>query len=338
MIIHQIIANRLKNSSVIFPFLMVFSTRFFNHLFLVLSVIKLILCHSILFSFMTMNTSLAHLPEYKQRQVREIAEVIIKAVDPEKVILFGSHATGRWVEHRYAEDNIVYEYISDYDILVITKAGDTRKDYEVQDLVENRCRYKTPVTAIVHDINFVNKMLGEGQYFFTDIEEEGIMLYDAGITALAERRTLTRAEAKVKAQDYFDQWYISGANFLELIASSNKKALKELVFILHQAAERTYNAIILVFMGYKPKTHNLDKLHRYSKPFSAELETVFPENTAAEVNLFDLLQRAYIDARYKADYSITAEEMDILIERVQKLQAIAERICQEKIASFDSNT
>jgi len=77
------------------------------------------------------NTSLEHLPEHKHNQLREIAGIIVKAVDPEKVILFGSHATGRWVEHRYTEGGITYEYISDYDILVITKSGESRKDYEI---------------------------------------------------------------------------------------------------------------------------------------------------------------------------------------------------------------
>jgi len=57
----------------------------------------------------------------------------VKAVDPEKVILFGSNATGRWVEHRYTEGGITFEYISDYDILLITKSGESRKDYEVQE-------------------------------------------------------------------------------------------------------------------------------------------------------------------------------------------------------------
>lgn len=98
-----------------------------------------------------MQTTLSHLPEYKQRQLKEIAEIIVTAVDPDKVILFGSHATGRWVEHRYTEGEITFEYISDYDILVITRSGETRKDYEVQDIIENRCVYKTPVTVIVHD-------------------------------------------------------------------------------------------------------------------------------------------------------------------------------------------
>jgi hypothetical protein len=36
------------------------------------------------------NTSLGHLPEHKQKQLREIAGIIVKVVDPEKVILFGS--------------------------------------------------------------------------------------------------------------------------------------------------------------------------------------------------------------------------------------------------------
>ena len=42
-----------------------------------------------------MQTSLDHLPEYKQRQLKEITDIIVRAVDPEKVILFGSHATDR---------------------------------------------------------------------------------------------------------------------------------------------------------------------------------------------------------------------------------------------------
>jgi HEPN domain-containing protein/predicted nucleotidyltransferase len=282
------------------------------------------------------NSSLSHLPEYKQAQLKEITGIIVKAVDPEKVILFGSHATGRWVEHRYTEGGVMYEYISDYDILVITKSGETRKDYEVQDLIENRCVYKTPVTVITHDIDFINKMLSDGQYFFTDIEQEGILLYDAGTTLLAERKPLSPQEAKAIAQQYYDQWFVSAQRFLKGAGFYlQEKDLKEGVFNLHQAAERTYNAIILVYSGYKPKTHNLDKLKRYSKRFSEELEGIFPDNTPQEKHLFDLLKRGYVDARYKDHYAISAEELSQLIDRVSKLQAIAERICREKIASFD---
>ena len=283
-----------------------------------------------------MQESLAHLPEVKQGQLREITEIIVKSVDPEKVILFGSYATGRWVEERGTEDDRVYEYVSDYDILVITRSGDMRKDYEVQDIIENRCAYKTPVNVIVHDIDFINKMLSERQYFFSDIEEEGIMLYDAGTTTLAERKPLSPSEMKAIAQQYFDQWFYSGVNFLAMSKFACKQGnLKEGAFVLHQAVERTYNAVILVHTGYKPKTHNLDKLKRYSKRFSEKLDSVFPENTEEEKYLFDLLKRGYVDARYKDSYHITSEELSSLIERVEKLQAVASPLCLEKIASFD---
>ena len=148
-----------------------------------------------------------------------------------------------------------------------------RKDYEVQDLIENRCVYKTLVTLITHDIGFINKMLTEEQYFFTDIEKEGILLYDAGNMPLAERKPLSPAQARTVAQKYFEQWLTPAKGFLKGAAFYlQEKEYKLSAFELHQATERTYNAVILVQTGHKPKTHNLDKLKRYSKRFSEELE------------------------------------------------------------------
>src|ERR1044071_9839637 len=162
------------------------------------------------------------------------------------------------------------------------------------------------------------------------------MLYDAGNVPLAERRMLTPPEIKAIAQADFDKWYTSGVDFLEgSLFYIQRKKYKIAAFMLHQAAERTYNAIILVFTGYKPRTHNLDKLKRYSKRFSVVLEGIFPCNSQEETHLFDLLKRGYIDARYKDDYVITEEELEILIDRVKLLQQIAEKLCKEKIASFE---
>jgi hypothetical protein len=47
-----------------------------------------------------------------------------------------------------------------------------------------------------------------------------------------------------------------------------------------------------------------------------------------------LISAINLDARYKRDYVITESELTELIERVKKLQAIAELICKERIASF----
>ncbi len=53
-----------------------------------------------------------------------------------------------------------------------------------------------------------------------------------------------------------------------------------------------------------------------------------------EKRLFELLKRAYVDARYKIGYKITKKELEYLSKRVIKLQSITEKVCKAKIKSF----
>ena len=46
------------------------------------------------------------------------------------------------------------------------------------------------------------------------------------------------------------------------------------------------------------------------------------------------MRRAYIEARYKRSYRITAEELVTLGARVRDLAERVERACKEKIESF----
>lgn len=290
-----------------------------------------------MFFLSTMKTSISHLPESKQQELRRVTQLIVETADPEKIILFGSYATGNWVEDRYTEGHITYEYISDYDILVVSKAGEKKKDYEITDQIENRLRFRTPVNVITHDIEYVNKQLEEGQYFFTDIANEGVMLYDGDNIPLAQRRELNLIEIKQIAERDFRNWFDSANEFLiDAINASERNSLKKAAFELHQAAERLYNAVMLVFTGYKPKTHNLDKLRALTKRLSKSLFEVFPQNTPEEKHLFTLLQKGYIDARYNDSYFITKEELNNLIEKVKKLQNITAQICNDRILSINT--
>ena len=83
-------------------------------------------------------------------------------------------------------------------------------------------------------------------------------------------------------------------------------------FQLHQATERFFNAIVLTFTRYKPKTHDIEKLDRQASDLHADFFKVFPRATEQQKHCFDLLKNAYIDARYKRDYTITKEELEYL--------------------------
>lgn len=287
-----------------------------------------------------MRTSLNHLPQSKRDQILEIVDIIQEVTTPEKVILFGSYAKGKYVEHRYTgKDGIFYEYVSDYDFLVVT-LNNTIKEYELEDIVNSRTQhFRQPINLQIHEIDYINEGLEFGQYFFTDIVNEGVLLYDTGLVDFAEPKELTPAEEKEIAQRYFDTWFSGGSGFLKTVQFNlEEKQYRIGAFILHQAAESFYYATLLVFTGYKPKTHNLYKLRKQAKLLSEELFLLFPiETNKEEKNLFDLLKRGYIDARYKTDYIISEQELTMLIERVQKMQEIVELICKEKITSFTYN-
>ncbi|WP_269077796.1 nucleotidyltransferase [Rickettsia felis] len=58
---------------------------------------------------------------------------------------------------------------------------------------------------------------------------------------------------------------------------------------------------------------------------------VFPIATPEQKECFELLQKAYVDARYNKNYKITKEQLLYLIDRIEKLKQITEKICLEKI-------
>jgi uncharacterized protein len=284
-----------------------------------------------------MKSSLSHLPKIKQEQILQITAIIKEVATPEKIILFGSYAKGNYVEHRYTgKDGIIYEYISDYDFLIVTQQNKIR-DYELEDIILNKTQqFKVPINVQIHEIDYINKGLQFGQYFFTDIVKEGILLYETNALDFANLTEISTKQLKEISNNYFNIWYNRHNEFfIDANNAYNRESFNKAAFELHQATESLYYAVLLVFQGYKPKSHNLYKLRKYSKQLSEELYLLFPiENDKNEKKIFDLLKSGYVDARYKEDFVITKEEIEKIIYHVTIMRNIVEKICKEKIASY----
>jgi len=286
-----------------------------------------------------MKESLAHLPQRKREEIEHVAEIIRnESKYAEMIILFGSFARGNWVEDVYVEDNTTYEYRSDYDILVITdlrKMADRYNYWEEIARKASRLPIRNRVTLIAHEIEYVNAQLTKGQYFFSDIKKEGIMLYDSGKLELAEARECDIKQRAINAKEDFEHWFQNAKDFYASFMSDlNEERYKIAAFDLHQATEALYATISLVFTNYKPKTHFLDTLGSYAASYDSRFLTVFPQTTDEEKECFKLLNRAYVDARYKKTYAITKEQLEYLAGRIEKLQSLTEKICKEKIELF----
>ncbi|WP_459868978.1 hypothetical protein, partial [Endothiovibrio diazotrophicus] len=90
----------------------------------------------------------------------------------------------------------------------------------------------------------------------------------------------------------------------------------------------------LIYSGYKHKCHNIAKLAEIGAELHQALVGAMPREEAADKALFDLLKRAYIEARYSKSYRISEEELTILRARVLDLAERVSVACREQLASF----
>ncbi len=287
-----------------------------------------------------MKKSLRYLPKYKRDELQRVTEIIRDECSSVlMIILFGSHARGDWVEDRHFEGHILHEYMSDFDILVIVRSYKIANNADMWRHVEAQAHRQvhTWTNLIVETSERVNKALGRGQYFFSDIKKEGVLLYDSGEFELARPRKLDPRERRGLARAHFKQWFTSAKEFYGVFEYSlRKRQYKIAAFLLHQAVERFYAAILLVFTNYKPRIHDLAKLSRMVAGQDPAFLTVFPKATAEEKECFELLKRAYVEARYNPAYQITKAQLEYLAQRVRKLQRLTKKICEAKIEFYRS--
>jgi uncharacterized protein len=299
-----------------------------------------------------MRSELDHLPLRLQPDLRWALDVLFSEFEEAlkgklsdkrkkgsilKVILYGSQARGKAVRDPAGG------YISDYDLLVVVNGEVFTDVVEYWEGAEERFRrqglvnpMRHPIHFIVHSLADVNDQLSRGRYFFMDILREGIVLYEAEGHPFTEPRLLSPEVAHEEARGYFDEWLPSAVHFLELSDVSIKgRQMREAAFLMHQATERLYHCTLLVLTFYTPKLHNIEKLRDISEKLDARLTDAWPRDTRRTRRFFQKLKRAYVDARYSKHYTITAEELSWMAERIAILQDIVRTVCEERLTALE---
>jgi predicted nucleotidyltransferase/HEPN domain-containing protein len=294
-----------------------------------------------------MKTSIYHLPEHKQEELARVVEILHAEVEDAlaessadwkksgrilKIILFGSYARGDWVD----EPHTMKGYRSDFDLLVIVnnnKLSDFAYWYKAKDRLERDRAIKTPTSFIVHSRRFVNTALRQGQYFFTDIRREGIVLYELDDEPLAEPKALTPKDAYETAKNHFGDRFPGAQDFLDTFLYALKKGRqKNAAFQLHQAIEHAYATLLLVLTNYSPPSHKLSFLRSLAEDQDRRLFEAWPREQQRHRAWFNTLNEAYVKARYSRHYLISEEALVWLGERTAELHKCAEQICLEHLA------
>jgi predicted nucleotidyltransferase/HEPN domain-containing protein len=300
-----------------------------------------------------MRADLDHLPEPQQAELRRITQILLEEFDKAvaggtqpfrktaqvlKIILFGSYARNDWV------DEPQNGYQSDFDLLVIVsheKLTDIADYwYVAEDRILRDPAIPRTVNLIVHTLQEVNDALAQGQYFFTDIARDGIVLHELPNHPLATPRPATPQAAYAAAQGYFDaknadisRW-TSTVQF-QLAESKRDEGFRKLAaFSLHQATETAYACYLLVRTLYFPRSHNIKFLRSLAEQSDERLVEAWPRETRVDRRRFELLKRAYVEARYSPNYEISAEDLEALTACVTRLRELVEGVCKERLAEL----
>ena len=290
-----------------------------------------------------MKDLISHLPEDKQRELFRIVELIHASVQKgmkiEMIILFGSYARGDFVEKDVVQEgNALFEYRSDFDLLVVTRKPVQEKNMRlsraISDVVRKDDTLLTPVSVLVEDIYHINARLAENRYFYLDIKKEWIVLFDSGKCVLWEAEDLSFEEKiALQKEDFsvrFEWWKEFFAWYENFVA---REYWNGAAFMLHQSTERFMTAYLLVKTSYKPKTHDLqilyEQLQSLHEGFAWWFDLTWWSDT--ETKHFDLLKKAYVDARYSRDYVISKDELLFLAEKVLQLESLIKTLCEEEI-------
>jgi HEPN domain-containing protein len=275
--------------------------------------------------------AIPHLPAIKQRQLCAIVHIIRAMADVERVVLYGSHARGDWV------DDPANGFFSDFDLAILVASPALAADEALWADCQERAREvagDTPVSLIVHTVDDVRQQLARGSSFFRDVMTEGVALYDAGRVAITVSE-LTPATHHALARETFQRYFDHAAQLYRSFERNLAHgALAIAAFELHQVAETICKAVLVVFTAYLPKTHDLDELGRRCAWVAPVMGALVPHDAPDRKRLAALLRASYVDARYGIRFEVSDDDLKALSRYVCAFRVRAERVCQERLVEL----
>lgn len=125
-----------------------------------------------------MKPTAEHITDIQRDILAPVITSIVKAIDPEKIICYGTRTllTQAWSS---LASPLTSTTDTDYDLLIVAKPGEKRKANEILDIIDKFSTSEIRIIAIVHTLCSVNEALLQGRIFFSTIYHHGVLLYDA---------------------------------------------------------------------------------------------------------------------------------------------------------------
>ena len=224
-----------------------------------------------------------------------------------------------------------------YDFLALLPGDAPLPFKEYKSLVESHCAEWGNVMLWCSHLSEADKYLKEDHIFYSFLCTADRIVYDnkrmaipietdANISMLIEKARLSFEVPFSLSQSFLD-----GAKFY---AGSGKPSAT--AFMLHQAAEHSFRALVLALAGYNSYHHDLGSLIKRTHFCAPQISELFPQEPDQERQLFQVLNKAYTDTRYKSSYKVSAVDLILLLDKVTQLQTLVIEVFEDRLAHFEN--
>lgn len=269
-----------------------------------------------------------NIPADKLDLITQIVALVKNTHLAEQIILFGSYARGNFFLHEKRT-----KQKSDFDFLVIVEDEAKQKQIQSQ-LIDAFNHFPLKVDMIFETAEFIQKSLSRQQYFYTEIFEEGKLLFDSKKLQFKVTQKLTPALRKEIAQKNFKNKFKDVETFFKVAKFNvDEGDIRHASFNLQQTVEIAYKTIDVVFKNKFPKYHGLLVLQERAVKLAPEIAAAFPIKTAEQKEDLKYLSDCYVCSRYEDPdvHPITAEQVAYWTQQAQLLIELTKKICLARI-------
>ena len=247
------------------------------------------------------------LEEWKQPLLKDVLWMLRATIRPERIFLL-----------QQKEDIFV-------DLLIVVPDTFTKPFSHYETIIETAYFGIRDFSYSLMQAHALKQHIEEGHLFYVSACTEEKQVYSSSPLDLPQIPAAKKEELRAAAKEQFTGCMERAVTFFEgaktYYESGNDRMA---LFMLHQASELSFRAIILVLTGYEVKEHRIEVLKKHTRRCAPELNKLFPADTEKEKALLSLLESAYLKARYTDNFTADTEDVLLLLDRVQQLQAVAQ--------------
>lgn len=252
--------------------------------------------------------------------LQAIIRLLVISITPSKIFL---------LEHSSNSDEISETY---KELLVVLPGFNNHKFNLMEPIMELFHQQNRTLSISLYAECKVMEGLRNGEWFYSLYFTAENLIYDDFSTAYPLPDSAQTLKMKSQLLICFNQSIKKSREFLEMAIMLNTQSVSPLcIFFLQQSIELCFRSVIQYLGGYEKRTHNLGVLKKQLLRVAPEMNNCFNTGPEEEKLCLEILDTAYLKARYDDSYEVPVLMLPLLFKVVNQTVIAACQIMNKKL-------